>query len=218
MPNGKRKNYITRNTWNQIEKRNELRSNGAPSQEVHRLNKEISKQARLETISLKSSMKTQMTQTKKVSGGQSKIRNVSSPRNMPTWKLTWGARPNNWKSTDYCNIPRENHWKNDSETSVPDSSCIYEDNSADESIFRLEELEAALKAAKTNKQPGPDELQMELLTWLGASNRARLLDLINNWWTERKAPQDLFVARVVPIFKKMRNRRCSKLSSNFSTE
>ena len=73
MPNGKRKNYITRNTWNQIEKRNELRSNGAPSQEVHRLNKEISKQARLETISLKSSMKTQMTQTKKVSGGQSKI-------------------------------------------------------------------------------------------------------------------------------------------------
>jgi len=101
---------------------------------------------------------------------------------------------------------------------VPDSSCIYEDNSADESIFRLEELEAALKAAKTNKQPGPDELQMELLTWLGASNRARLLDLINNWWTERKAPQDLFVARVVPILKKMRNRRCSKLSSNFSTE
>jgi hypothetical protein len=36
------------------------------------------------------------------------------------------------------------HWKNDSETSVPDSSCIYEDNSADESIFRLEELETAL--------------------------------------------------------------------------
>ena len=42
---------------------------------------------------------------------------------------------------------------------------------------------------------------MELLTWLGASNRARLLDLINNWWTERKTPQDLFVARVVSIFK-----------------
>ena len=48
MPNGKRKNYITRNTWNQIEERNQLRSNGAPSQEVHRLNKEISKQARLD--------------------------------------------------------------------------------------------------------------------------------------------------------------------------
>ena len=94
------------------------------------------------------------------------------------------------------------HWKNDSETSVPDSSCIYEDNSADESIFELEELETALKAAKNNKQPGPDELQMELLKWLDASNRARLHDLINNCWTERKAPQELFVARVVPIFKK----------------
>ena len=43
---------------------------------------------------------------------------------------------------------------------------------------------------------------MELLKWLDASNRARLLDLINNWWTERKAPQELFIARVVPIFKK----------------
>ena len=63
-------------------------------------------------------------------------------------------------------------------------------------------METALRAAKSNKQPGPDELQMELLKWLDASNRARLLDLINNWWTERKAPQELFVARVVPIFKK----------------
>ena len=43
---------------------------------------------------------------------------------------------------------------------------------------------------------------MELFKWLDASNRARLLDLINNSWTERPAPQGLFVARVVPIFKK----------------
>ena len=86
---------------------------------------------------------------------------------------------------------------------MPDCSCIYEDNSADdERIFRLEELETAFKAAKNNQQAGPDELQMELLKWLDASNRARLLDLITNWWTERKAPQELFVARVVPIFKK----------------
>ena len=63
-------------------------------------------------------------------------------------------------------------------------------------------METALRAAKSNKQPGPDELQMELLKWLDASNGTRLLDLINKWWTERKAPQELFVARVVPIFKK----------------
>jgi uncharacterized protein YdaU (DUF1376 family) len=43
---------------------------------------------------------------------------------------------------------------------------------------------------------------MELLKWLDASNGTRLLDLINKWWTERKAPQELFVARVVPISKK----------------
>ena len=35
-------------------------------------------------------------------------------------------------------------------------------NSADETIFTLEELKAALKAAKSNKQPGPDGVTMEL--------------------------------------------------------
>ena len=45
VPTGKKKTYISRNTWAKIEQRNQLRRHGAPSQEVRRLNKEIYKEA-----------------------------------------------------------------------------------------------------------------------------------------------------------------------------
>lgn len=50
-------------------------------------------------------------------------------------------------------------------------------------------------------EPGPDELQMELLKWLNHDNRKILLTMINTWWGQRVAPDALFKARVVPIFK-----------------
>ena len=43
---------------------------------------------------------------------------------------------------------------------------------------------------------------MELLKWLNLENRQCLLNLINSWWLSKKAPKELFLARVVPIFKK----------------
>ena len=46
VPTGKKKTYISRNTWAKIEQRNQLRRHGAPLQEVRRLNKEIYKDAR----------------------------------------------------------------------------------------------------------------------------------------------------------------------------
>ena len=205
MPNGKRKNYITRNTWNQIEKRNQLRSNGAPSQEVHRLNKEISKQARLDRRSHLIDKFNENPNDPNKKGLWRAVKDLKrkfTPQYVHMKNLHGERVPVTERAQTIATYLETRHWKNDSETSVPDSSCIYEENSADESIFRLEELDTAFKVAKNNKQPGPDKLQMELLKWLDASNRARLLDLINNSWTERKAPQELFVARVVPIFKK----------------
>ena len=143
-------------------------------------------------------MKTQMTQTKAVKDLKRKF----TPQYVHMKNLHGARVPVTERAQTIATYLETRHWKNDSETSVPDSSCIYEENSADESIFRLEELDTGFKVAKNNKQPGPDKLQMELFKWLDASNRARLLDLINNSWTERPAPQELFVARVVPIFKK----------------
>ena len=84
----------------------------------------------------------------------------------------------------------------------PSEEYIVRHNYADESLFRLEELNWALKVSKNNKQPGPDNIQMELLKWLNDDNRKRLLTLINIWWVEKSADAEIFQARVVPIFKK----------------
>ena len=43
---------------------------------------------------------------------------------------------------------------------------------------------------------------MEFLKWLDAPNRDILLQLINSWWSNKTAPEELFLARVAPIFKK----------------
>ena len=77
-----------------------------------------------------------------------------------------------------------------------------EDNEADESDFTLEGLQHALQVSKNNKQPGPDKVIMELLKWLSKDNQLILLGLFNEWWRNKNAPDDLFLARVVPISKK----------------
>ena len=40
--------------------------------------------------------------------------------------------------------------------------------------FDLEELNAALKSTKFNKEPGPDLVRMELLRWLNKDNRKKV--------------------------------------------
>ena len=94
------------------------------------------------------------------------------------------------------------HWKNNVDAGIPQQTEIIGPNNADEMPFTLEELSQSLKSCKNNKQPGPDNLQMELLKWLDRDNRKTLLNLINIWWCNKSAPHDLFRARVVPIFKK----------------
>ena len=94
------------------------------------------------------------------------------------------------------------HWNNDRDAGMPNDTPILLNNGAEENILTLEELNAALKFSKNNKRPGPDGLQMELSTWLNSGNRQCLLNLVNSWWLNKKAPTELFLARVVPIYKK----------------
>ena len=96
----------------------------------------------------------------------------------------------------------KDHWANTTNDGNPCQEKIYEFNNANESDFTLEELKQVLKSAKNDKQPGPDELIMELLKWLNNENKLRLLDLINGWWRGKNPPEELFSARVVPIYKK----------------
>ena len=64
------------------------------------------------------------------------------------------------------------------------------------------EFDQALKTTKNNKQAGPDGIAMELFTWMDADNRNFFLNIINHWWRHKQAPESIFRARVVSIFKK----------------
>ena len=68
--------------------------------------------------------------------------------------------------------------------------------------FTLLEFDQALKTTKNNKQAGPDGIAMELFKWMDAENRNFLLNIINHWWRHKQAPESIFRARVVSIFKK----------------
>ena len=59
-----------------------------------------------------------------------------------------------------------------------------------------------LKPAKQGKQPGPDNIVMELYKWLDVSSRSCLLKILNSWWSNSCVPSEVVHARVVPIYKK----------------
>ena len=94
------------------------------------------------------------------------------------------------------------HWKNTSDADVSNTRKLLEGNDAPTGSFSISELNEAIKATKPNKQPGPDGIIMELFKWLDKDNRLHFLSLINSWWKDRKAPPELFFARVVPTYEK----------------
>ena len=67
----------------------------------------------------------------------------------------------------------------------------------------MPELNDAFKKTKTGKEPGPDNIRMELLNWLSPQNRELLLETINVWWITKQSPKELYFAKVATIFKKV---------------
>ena len=192
-------------TWSKIEGRNQLRRSGTSAREVRQLNKEIYKRARVDR---QNNLIEQFNQ------------NPNDPHKKGLWRAVKGLKRKftpqyvQMKNAQGNHVPvaeraqaiaeylETKHWYNDLDTGMPDNTPILENNGADANLFSIEELNAALKFSKNNKQPGPDGVQMELLKWLNLENRQCLLNLINSWWLSKKAPKELFLARVVPIFKK----------------
>ena len=205
VPPEKKKPYITRNTWNKIEKRNLQRKNGAPVNEIRSLNKEISKLARLDGRNHLLEQFNENPNDPSKKGLWKAVKQLQT-RFTPQYvqmKNESGERvPITARAQTIAEYLEAKHWMNDSNVGMPDATFILNNNSADEGPFRLDELNWALKVAKNNKQPGPDDVQMELLKWLDDSNRRCFLHLINDWWVQRKAPKELFIARVVPLYKK----------------
>ena len=68
--------------------------------------------------------------------------------------------------------------------------------------FTGDELDDAIKLTKKGKAPGPDGIRRELIKWLSKDNRKWLLNTINGWWKQKKAPEELYFAKVASIYKK----------------
>ena len=48
-----------------------------------------------------------------------------------------------------------------------------------------------------NKQPGPDGLTIELFKWVNKENKELIVAILNKWWLQQAAPEEVFLARVV---------------------
>ena len=70
----------------------------------------------------------------------------------------------------HCN--NEDH-RNNQETM--DTQPIFTNIRCNTTPLTLEDLDRALKLAKNNKQPGPDNVQMELLKWFNKGKRNLLI-------------------------------------------
>ena len=204
-PNEKRKPYISRSTWDKIEKRNRIRNTGATSTDIKKLNKEINKMAKKDKqnhLIEQFNENPRDTNKKNLWKAVKGLRTKYTPQYVQMKNERGIHVPLNQRAETIAQYLENKHWKNDQNMGAPSDNYIVRQNGADESLFRLEELNWALKVSKNNKQPGPDNIQMELLKWLDEENRRKLLRLINSWWAETTADVELFQARVVPIFKK----------------
>ena len=205
VPREQKRQYLSKTTWKKLQERNKLREEGASSERVRALNKEISQMARKDRKNhlIERFNENPLDPNKK---GLWKAVKSLKQKFMPQFVKMRNADgrhvPVTQRAKAIADYLENTHWNNSMDVGMPQDNAILDPNGADDSPFRMEELVWSLKAAKKNKQPGPDNIQMELLKWLDDQNRQALLDLINSFWISKEAPHSLFAARVVPIYKK----------------
>ena len=203
-PPNKTKKFIRQSTWAKIEERNEKARNGTTAKEITNLNREIARMARrdrqdhlIEQFNENPQDPNKKGLWRAVKGLKKKfIPNYVKMKNMDGQHVPLAQR-----AETIANYLEQKHWSNQAENEINHSKLV-DSNDAGVESFTIQELCAAIKAAKPNKQPGPDGLTMELIKWLDNANRRVLLSVINSWWNTKTAPSALFMARVVPIFKK----------------
>ena len=67
--------------------------------------------------------------------------------------------------------------------------------------FTIEELQTALQKLKTDKAPGPDDLQNEVIMLLDDYGELQLLDIFNEAWNSGEVPETWLQAKVISIYK-----------------
>lgn len=220
IPHEKRKPYISRSTWAKIEERNRCKHAGATTMEMRRMNREINQMAKkdkqnhlIEQFNDNPQDRNKKNLWKAVKG----LRTKFTPQYVQMKNERGVHVPLNQRAETIAQYLENTHWNNDRNMGTPSDEYIVRQNNADESLFRIEELNWALKVSKNNKQPGPDNIQMELLKWLNDDNRRRLLSLINTWWVTKSADVELFSSEGGTHLQKRRNRQRGKLQAHLFT-
>ena len=134
------------------------------------------------------------------SGKQAHIATRISSKPYETHQISPAKQPIAETIAEYLSLK---HWHNPVHQTLQRDTSLYTLQDAfNTDEFNMAEYNAALKSTKNNKQGGPDGIVMELFKWMDTTNRATILQVINQWWTKKSAPDDIFLARVVSIYKK----------------
>ena len=68
--------------------------------------------------------------------------------------------------------------------------------------IEMQELKKVLRKFKKGKGPGPDMIITDWVKDMRGDNLEALRNTLNEWWNNRKIPDDLALARVVSLYKK----------------
>ena len=199
----KKKPYLSRETWRKIRTRNDMRANNATNKDIKQLSKEIAKDAKVDKqrdLIERFKENPEDKPKKQMWKAVKELRNKMVPQFVKMKNQTGAHVTLVQLAETIAEYLAHEHWKNTSDADVSNTRKFLEGNDAATGSFSINELNEAIKATQSNKQPGPDGIIMELFEWLDKDNWLHLLSLINTWWKDRKAPQELFFARVVPIY------------------
>ena len=197
-----KQDYLSEETWQKIVDRQTAHENG-DQQAVRDLSTQIKVLARRDKrIATFDSIREIPDQRERWTGIK-RMKKDPQPRFLRMKKLQGEFVPPKNRAETIATYLQDKHWTNDMDFPVEKRDLILDlTQQFNIEPFNISEYDAALQTTKANKQPGPDNVVMELFKWMNHENKVWFLRLINFWWENQVAPHDLFFARVVPIYKK----------------
>ena len=202
ISNFQKKSYISRSTWQAIQDRQTAHEQGR-QQDVEELNKFITKNAKQDKKNTILNGLRDLPNQKEKWQGIRGLKTEARQRFIQMRDLDGKFVPPRKRAECIARYLEQKHWSNNSATPVTRNEKIREcEDDFDTSQFEFQEFDKALKSMKNNKQPGPDGLIMELFKWMSKEKQELIVGILNKWWIQQAAPEEVFLARVVSIYKK----------------
>ena len=197
-----RQEYISRETWQKIEARLAAHESGN-LQEVNILSQQIKMLARRDKRRATLSSIRELPGQREKWVGLTRMKKDYQPQFIHMKNLRGDYVAPKDRAEAIATYLETKHWTNESNFPVENMDQIQDvAHLFNTDSFTFGEFKEALSSTKTNKQPGPDLICMELFKWMNDENKSWFLRLINFWWNTQTAPDDLFRAKVIPLYKK----------------